>query len=87
MGTGRGVQEGGGHMYIAVQLLNCVRLFCDPIDCGLPGSSVHGIFQARILESVAISFSRGSSEIDKSTIIVGDFNTLRNEQIKHAENQ
>ena len=34
---------------------------CDPMDCNLPGSSVHGIFQARILEWVAISFSRGSS--------------------------
>ena len=34
---------------------------CDPMGCSLPGSSVHGIFQARILEWVAISFSRGSS--------------------------
>ena len=34
---------------------------CDPMDCCLPGSSVHGILQARILEWVAISFSRGSS--------------------------
>ena len=34
---------------------------CDPRDCSLPGSSVHEIFQARILEWVAISFSRGSS--------------------------
>ena len=34
---------------------------CDPMDCNLPGSSVHGIFQARILEWVAILFSRGSS--------------------------
>ena len=34
---------------------------CDPIDWGLPGSSIHGILQARILEWVAISFSRGSS--------------------------
>ena len=33
----------------------------DPMDCSLPGSSVHGIFQVRILEWVAISFSRGSS--------------------------
>ena len=33
---------------------------CDPMDCRLPGSSVHGIFRARILEWVAISFSRGS---------------------------
>ena len=36
---------------------------CDPMDCGPPGSSVHGILQARILEWVAISFS----SITKST--------------------
>ena len=36
---------------------------CDPIDCSPPGSSVHGILQARILEWVAISFSRGSSRL------------------------
>ena len=35
---------------------------CDPMDCSLPHSSVHGIFQARVLEWVAISFSRGSSQ-------------------------
>ena len=35
---------------------------CDPMDCSLPGSSVHGIFQARVLEWIAISFSRGSSQ-------------------------
>ena len=34
---------------------------CDPMDCNLPGSSVHGILQARILEWLAIPFSRGSS--------------------------
>ena len=34
----------------------------DPMDCSLPGSSAHGIFQARILEWVAVSFSRGSSQ-------------------------
>ena len=33
---------------------------CHPMDCSLPGSPVHGILQARILEWVAISFSRGS---------------------------
>ena len=32
--------------------------FCDPMGCSLPGSSVHGILQARILEWVAISSSR-----------------------------
>ena len=35
---------------------------CDPMGCSLPGSFLHGIFQARILEWVAISFSRGSSQ-------------------------
>jgi len=35
---------------------------CDPRDCNLSGSSVHAIFQARILEWVAISFSRGPSQ-------------------------
>ena len=39
-----------------------VRLFCNPTRCSRPGSSVHGISQARILEQVAISFSRGSSQ-------------------------
>ena len=34
----------------------------DPVDCNPPGSSVHGILQARILEWAAISFSRGSSQ-------------------------
>ena len=34
-------------------------IVCDPMDCSLPGSSVRGIFPARILEWVAISSSRG----------------------------
>ena len=46
---------------------DCVCCFqdaqlCDPMDCSPPGSSVHGILQARILEWVAISYSRGSSQ-------------------------
>ena len=40
---------------------SCLTL-CDTMDCSPPGSSVHGILQARILEWVAISFSRGSSQ-------------------------
>ena len=40
---------------------SCLTL-CDPMDCSLPGSSVHGIFQARVLEWAAISFSRGSCQ-------------------------
>ena len=35
--------------------------FCNPMDCSPPGSSIHGILQARILEWVAIALSRGSS--------------------------
>ena len=41
----------------------CAKLLqlCDPVDCSLPGSSVHGILQARILDWVAMPSSRGSS--------------------------
>ena len=40
---------------------SCLTL-CNPIDCSLPGSSVHGIFQVIVLKWIAISFSRGSSQ-------------------------
>ena len=40
----------------AKSLQSCPTL-CDPMDCSLPGSSIHGIFQARVLEWVAIAFS------------------------------
>ena len=40
---------------------SCLTL-CDPMDCSLAGSSVHGILQARILEWVVVHFSRGSSQ-------------------------
>ena len=39
---------------------SCLNL-CDLMDCSLPGSSIRGILQARILEWVATPFSRGSS--------------------------
>ena len=38
-----------------------LRLCVTPMDCSPPGSSVHGVFQARILEWIAMPFSRGSS--------------------------
>ena len=44
-----------------VKVTQLCPTLCDPTDCSPPGSSVHGILQARILEWVAISFSRGSS--------------------------
>ena len=43
-------------------MIRSVQLFETPMDWSPPGSFVHGIFQARILEWVAISFSRGSAD-------------------------
>ena len=44
-------------LIVKVKSLSRVRL-CDPMDCSLQSSSVYGIFQARVLEWVAVSFSR-----------------------------
>ena len=53
---------------ICITIMNVYVLshvwLCDPMDCSLPGSSVHGIFQARILEWVAIFSSRGISDLE-----------------------
>ena len=56
------------HVYVFMSLVAqlCPTL-CDPMDCSPPGSSVHGILQARIWEWVAISFSRGSSQARDQT--------------------
>ena len=48
-------------MYVHAKLLQSGLTLCDPVDYSSPGSSVHGILQARILEWVAMPFSRGSS--------------------------
>ena len=48
------------YRHVCAQSVSHVWL-CDPIDCTPPGSSVHGIFQARILKWVTISHSRGSA--------------------------
>ena len=56
---------------------SCLTL-CNPMDCNLPGSSVHGILQARILERVAILFLWGSSQTRVwtwVTCIIGRFFT------------
>ena len=42
---------------------SCLTL-SDPMDCSLPGSSIHGIFQARVLEWGAIAFSRVHEQVD-----------------------
>ena len=51
------------HHYISVanEVAQSCPTLCDPVDCSLSGSSVHGILQARLLERVAIPFCRGSS--------------------------
>ena len=49
------------NLVLVLATLSCTTL-CDPMDCSLPGSSIHGILQARILEWVAIPFYRGSSQ-------------------------
>ena len=46
----------------------CLTLW-NPVDCSLPGFSVHGIFQARTLERIAIPFSRGSSQSRERTCV------------------
>ena len=45
----------------ACSVTSVMSTLCDPMDCSPPGSSVHGILQARILEWVAMPSSRGSS--------------------------
>ena len=50
------------YKYICVKSLQSCLTFCNPMNCSFPGSSVHGILQIRILEWVAIVFSRGSSQ-------------------------
>ena len=60
-------------------MLSHLQLFCDPMDYSLPGSSVHGIIQVRILAWVVIPFSRGSSQTRDWTwvsCIAGQFFTI-----------
>ena len=67
-----------GESVLVTQL--CLTL-CDPLDCSPPGSSVHEILQARILEWEAILFSRGSTQPRNRTwvfCIVGRFFTIWN---------
>ena len=54
-------------LLFVVESLSCVRLFCNPMNYSPPGFSVHGVSQARILEWVAIPFSRGSSRLRDRT--------------------
>ena len=58
---------------IGIYVLSCAKslqlclILCDSVDCSPPGSAVHGVLQARILEWGAVSFSRGSSQARNGT--------------------
>ena len=62
-----GVQKGSSlekhclYFFLACSVTQLCLTLCNPVDCSRPGFSVHGISQARILEKVAISFSRDLS--------------------------
>ena len=64
-------------------------LACDPLDCSPPGSSVHGVLQARILEWVSISFSREYSRpsdrtcVSCDSCIAGEFFTYWATRVAH----
>ena len=85
-----------GHNFISTKLrewIVCVLVaqscptLCDPMDCSPRGSSVHGIFQARILEWVAISFSRGSCwprDWTWVSCIAGRFLTITDKELLHV---
>ena len=65
---------------------SCLTL-CDPMDCSLPGSSVHGIFQARVLEWGAISFSRASSPGVHGPLAISSLNILEEKHsLRHQHN-
>ena len=69
--------EHGTRLELAVLISQSCLTLCDPTDCSPPGSSIHGILQARILEWVAIPFSRGSSwPMNPSLYIAGRFFTI-----------
>ena len=64
---------------VCVLVTQLCPTLCDPLDCSPPGSSIHGIFWARMLEWVAIAFSRGSSQHKDQTLvscIAGRFFTI-----------
>ena len=76
---GQRSRRGGMHAYVHAKLLQSCLSLCDSMACSQPGSSVQGILQARILEWVAISFSRGSSQLrDRTQVfcIEGRFFTI-----------
>ena len=76
---GRINRKKGGKQRRKVKVAQLCPTLYDPMDCGQAGSSVHGILQARILEWVAMPFSRGSSQSRDGTRVSctgGGFSTI-----------
>ena len=65
---------------------SCLTL-SDPMDCSPPGSSVHGIFQARALEWGAIAFSEGSKEMSIKTTLRYPLTPVRTAIIESTESK
>ena len=61
---------------VCVWITQLCPALCDPMNCSLPGFSVHGTLQARILEWIAIPFSRGSSQPRDRTLVSCRFFTV-----------
>ena len=55
---------------VKVLVAQSSRILRDPMDCSPPGSSVHGVFQARILECVVVFFSKGSSQAGSNLVLL-----------------
>ena len=75
------------YMKVKVLVAQLCQILCNPMDCSLPGSSVHGILQARILEWFAIPFPRGSSQPRDGTqvsCIAGRFFTVSASREAHV---
>ena len=77
-----------------IEVAQWCLILCDPMDCSLPGSSLHGILQARVLEWVTVSFSTGSSRprdrtrvsciVDRCLTIWATRGALNNKQNKNT---
>ena len=66
-------EEPGGLQTMGFRVTESCPTLCDPMDCSPPGSYVHGILQAIILEWIAISYSRGSSRPRDQTCVSSHF--------------
>ena len=78
------------HAAAAAKLLQSCPTPSDPMDCSLPGSSVHGVCQARVLEWVAIAFSimtnKNTQKMPRSNLYIRHDNTVPSSSAKEKQN-